>query len=335
MAGTALAASVAVIVTLLTIHTASNGEISVLIGTLGSDRLAGLALITALASLTVGIFLIPVRRPWLAILVPARLAGVAATCLAALAWMVTASATVVPLISAGCETGYVVEEESFLLSGRGTVYRTDGIFVTAVEQTTGDDGYHPFDDGAYAVEDGGDSLRVWYNVVSDDEGGPISTRGEPAFTLPKLRDRALACGFHVATRTTPPQPPTAPEYGIGELRGRVDEMIRESFAASVGSVRDGAGNALDSRGVMTGAETCADGGTRITAALDFTTTDNAVTLARILEAWDRAGYLADRAIQEDLRTSATLPVQQMSVRDSSTIDGLIHMQIASRCTVTH
>ncbi|GAB3617035.1 hypothetical protein GCM10027416_15920 [Okibacterium endophyticum] len=67
--------------------------------------------------------------------------------------------------------------------------------------------------------------------------------------------------------------------------------------------------------------------------LDFHTADNARSLERILNAWDAAGYAPDRAMQQDIRYSGSLPVEMMSIRDATSIDGLIHMQITSRCTV--
>ena len=61
------------------------------------------------------------------------------------------------------------------------------------------------------------------------------------------------------------------------------------------------------------------------------THDNAVSLERILAAWTAEGYASDRAIQIDIRYSESLPVESLSIRDSSTIDGMIWMQILSQC----
>ncbi len=135
-------------------------------------------------------------------LVPARVLTIAVACFAGFVWCVTSSATVVPLVNAGCETGYVVVEESFMLAGWGTVYRTDGIFVTAVEKTLGDDGYHPFADGAYAVVDDGESLRVWHGIAFDYSAAPVSTDRDPDFVLAKLTDRTFSCGVSTGARTT-------------------------------------------------------------------------------------------------------------------------------------
>lgn len=334
VAAAILAAAIAVLVALLAISTGSTGEVSVLIGTLGSDRLAGLAIATALTSLAFGLCLIPVSRRWLLLMIPARLAAIASVCLAGLAWLLTSSVTVVPLVSAGCETGYVVEEDSFLLAGWGTVYRTDGIFVTAVEQTGGDDGYHPFADGAYAVVDDGDALRVWYSFNSDYMAAPIATDGEPAFTLPKLTDRAFSCGVSAGTREPSPTPPPPPVYSTDEARAGVAEMMAASLAAAVGPVSDTTGNPIDPQKLETVTTACGDNGARIGVGVEFTTADNAASLARILRAWDAAGYSPDRAMQEDIRYSDTLPIEKMSIRDSTTIDGLIRMGITSQCSMT-
>lgn len=329
--GSTLALAIAVLVALLTIQAASAGEVSVLVGTLGSDRIAGLALIVALASLATGLCLIPVPRLWLILLVPARVAAITATCLSGLAWLVTSSATVVPLISAGCETGYVVEEESFLLAGWGTVYRTDGIFVTAVEKTLGDDGYHPFADGAYAVLDDGDSLRVWHCSVFDYSATPVRTDREPDFTLPRLTDRSFPCGLSTGARTPMPTPPPAPVYDIDAVRAGLEKMVAASLASASGPIHDAAGNTIDPGELVAESTACDGDGSRVGVTLEFATADNAASLAHILAAWDAAGYSPDRAIQEDIRYSETLPVQSMSIRDTTTIDGLIHMQITSTC----
>ena len=333
--GAVFAVAVTVLVTLLAISAASGGRVSVLIGTLGSDRIAGLALVLALSCLAAGLCLIPVARPWLLLLVPARLVAIAASCLAAFAWLITSSATVVPLISAGCETGYVVEEESFLFAGSGTVYRADGILVTAVEQTSGDDGYHPFDDGAYAVEADGDTLEVWYNINVDYAAAPVSTDGEPSFTLPQLTDPTFACGMSTHARTPRPAPPVVPVYDIRDLHKGIREMAAVSIAAAVGPVVGSDGEPIDPEAITPVSTTCDEGGTRGGVALEFTTADNAGSLAGILSAWDAAGYSPDRAMQEDIRYSESLPVYKMSIRDSTSIDGLIRMQIISQCSTAN
>ncbi|MGB4778596.1 hypothetical protein [Microbacterium sp.] len=56
-------------------------------------------------------------------------------------------------------------------------------------------------------------------------------------------------------------------------------------------------------------------------------------LAGMVAVWDDAGYLPDRAMQEDIRYSPTLPVARMAAKDSTTIDGVLHVEIESACAV--
>ncbi|PVW02962.1 hypothetical protein DEA06_14405 [Microbacterium sp. Gd 4-13] len=332
VAGATLAAAIVVLAALLGISIASDGEVSVLIWTLGSDRLAGLAVIAAFASLALGLCLTPVSRSLLLLLLPARLVAVTATCIAGSAWFLTSGATVVQLVSAGCETGYVVEEEAFLLAGWGTVYRTDGVLVTAVERTGGDDGYRPFEDGAYAVVDDGDSLRVWYTFNFDYSAAPVATDRDPDFTLPKLTDRSVSCGVTTGTRTPLLIRSTASPFAIDEARAGLEEMVVASLAAAVGPVHTATGDPIDPNELAAVQSACGENDARLGIAIEFTTADNAASLAQILQTWDTAGYSSDRAIQEDIRYSDILPIERMSIRDSTTIDGLIHMQITTQCS---
>ncbi len=333
IAGAILCSAMIILTTLLSISTASDGATSVLIGTLDSDRLGGLALIAALGALAVGLCAIPVPRVWLLLLVPARIAAIGATGLAGVVWLLTSSATVVPLVASGCETGYVIEEESFLFAAWGTVSRRDGLLVTTVDQFTADDGYHPFADGAYTVVDTGDSLEVWYSFAFDYSATPVSADGNPAFTLPKLTDRTLSCGFSAGARTPIPSTPAAPTYDTDEARAGLRNMVAASLDAAVGPVRDSAGGLLDPAELSVVSTTCGENGTQSGLGITFATADNGSSLARILQVWDAEGYSADRAMQEDIRYSDALPVEKMSIRDSSTIDGFIHMQVTSRCSV--
>lgn len=322
-----------ILITLLSIATASDGATSVLIGTLDSDRLGGLALIAALGALAVGLCAVPVHRIWLLLLVPARIAAIGATQLAGVVWILTSSATVVPLVASGCDTGYVVEEESFLFAAWGTVYRRDGLLITTVDQFTADDGYHPFADGAYAVVDTGDSLDVWYSFAFDYSATPVSADGDPAFTLPKLTDRTSSCGVSTGARTPIPPAPAKPTYDPDEARAGLQDMVAASLDAAVGPVRDSSGGLLDPAELSVVSTACGENGSRSGLGFTFATADNGSSLARILQVWDAEGYSPDRAMQEDIRYSDTLPVEKMSIRDSTTIDGLIHMQLTSQCSV--
>ena len=78
---------------------------------------------------------------------------------------------------------------------------------------------------------------------------------------------------------------------------------------------------------------CGEVGARLTVDLTFRTGDNAASLVRILAAWDSAGYMPDRAMQEDFRYSTELPIERMRIRDSTTIDGMLHLKLETACAV--
>src|SRR5690606_11102060 len=101
---------------------------------------------------------------------------------------------------------------------------------------------------------------------------------------------------------------------------------------AVGPFRDANGNDVDpATPVAPSRVACSGGGARASLRFEFEAADNATSVARILEAWDSAGYDADRAMHEDIRYSDTLPIERMSIRDTTSIDGLIHMAITSQC----
>lgn len=329
-----LGAATTLIAALLTVTASSGGTATVLIGALRTSELVTLAALVALICLTAGLCAIPVRRVWLLLLVPARLAAVAVSAVGSLAGLLLlTSATTVPLVSAGCDTGYVVREDAFLLAAWGDVYRMDGILATEVARTSGDDGYRPFADGAYAVTEEGGVLRVWYDIVRDPYAGPVRMQGDPAFVLPARADRAPDCGIAVPVRTpgaTPTPVPTPPS--AAETRVTLDERVTATAAAAVGPVRDATGEVFAPSSATAVTVPCDGGGERRTVALDLATADNAASLGRILAAWDAAGYAADRAMQEDIRYSDSLPVDVLRVRDTTSIDGLLHLRITTRCS---
>ncbi|MBZ4486440.1 hypothetical protein LQ938_07340 [Microbacterium sp. cx-55] len=200
VAAIALAASIAITVFVVRVGESSDGKVSILIDTFDSHRLLTLAVLVGFSALAAALCAIPARRWWLLLLVPVRTTALSAAVLAGGFLWVTSSVTVVPLVSAGRETGYVVAEKSFLLAGGGVVYRTDGIYVTAVADTSGDDGYHPFFDGAYTVAEKDGSLQVWYRIDQSDGIAP-PPKGVPAFTLPILvGEEPGTCGIAPSAR---------------------------------------------------------------------------------------------------------------------------------------
>ena len=335
--GILLLACLIVLSFVLVVDTVSGGKSSLLVGWLTSDRITHLTIVVSFALISVGLCLIPMPLRSLWLVIPARICAVGATCLAAFLWTLTAEASVTPLLNGGCPTGYVVVERSFLLAGSGTVYRSDGIFVSAVAYTSGDDGYRPFEDEAYVVE-GDDPLRVWYTIdgsPGDDQA--VSTLGQPDLVLPALIAAAEpSCDPQDAAPRGPIPDPTTPTepspVTSAEAETARDAMVRRSLDAAVGPVEDAAGTAADQAVFPMTTVACDENGAQTTTVLDLRTADNARSLEQILAEWDNAGYLADRAMQEDLRYSDSLPIERMSIRDTTTIDGLIHLRITTRCT---
>lgn len=137
-----------------------------------------------------------------------------------------------------------------------------------------------------------------------------------------------------STPAAPPSDPPAEPITVDDARAELTRMLTATFEASVSPVVTGDGAPATADSISPVASPCGDAGTRLTASVEFRTDDNAASLAAILTSWDDAGYAPDRAIQEDLRYSTTLPIARMSIRDRSTIDGLLHMEIESTCAVT-
>ena len=192
-AGCVLGVSVAVLAALLTLAEVSGGETIVLIGAVSSDGISRFIALIALTAMCVGLCLVPVSRSALFLLVPARAGAVIAVVASAAALALSPTVTASPLRVGDCDTGYIVREKSFLLAGWGTVYRPSGILATAVAGVLSDDGYHPFADGAYAVSDDGQVLKVWYNGSYDRDSRPIDTAREPALELPVLPRPNRSC----------------------------------------------------------------------------------------------------------------------------------------------
>lgn len=132
----------------------------------------------------------------------------------------------------------------------------------------------------------------------------------------------------VATPLATPTPFTADDSRAG-----ITEMVNTSFDAAVGPVTDASGSTLSPDSIAPIATACGETGSQLSLSVAFKTQDNARSLAQILHAWDTAGYAPDRAMQEDIRYSESLPIARMSIRDRTTIDGLIHMNLTTRCAV--
>lgn len=330
--GLALGIATAAISVVLAVDTVSKGETIVVIGALGSQQFLVLAVVAAFAALASGLCLIPVPKRWLLLLVPARMAAIACTGLAIFVAGFTGPSTVSPLISDSCDTGYVVVERSFLFYGGGSVYRIDGILATRVAGTVGDDGYRPISDGNYSATTENGTVSVWYNSDPMMSPSPPVATGQPAFTVPELSGRTGACGIQVPVPAGRGVATPTPDPVLPGSEADVREMLRASLTAADGPVRARDGSEIDPEAVPLQAIACADGGTASSLSLEFQTGDNALTLKQILRVWDAAGYLPDRAMQEDIRWSPTLPIEKMTIRDSTTINGLMRLGISGRCT---
>ncbi|WES63955.1 hypothetical protein P0L94_15985 [Microbacter sp. GSS18] len=149
-----------------------------------------------------------------------------------------------------------------------------------------------------------------------------------------LANRAIAAvGNTVAIEPQPPAEPEPEPITLQDARDEMTRMLEATLNAAVPPVVGENGDPIIIDDIEIRATACDEQGAKLWAALTLTTGDNAGSLASILGAWDRAGYLPDRAMQEDVRYSTTLPLERMSIRDKTTIDGYIHMGIASACAM--
>jgi hypothetical protein len=150
--------------------------------------------------------------------------------------------------------------------------------------------------------------------------------------LGRLVERATAAIENgPAVEPTPLRQTPPPQFTAQYVRSAIQEMAAVSLKAAVKPVTDANGAAIDLAEIVPKSAACEDSGSRVSAQLDFRTGDNAKSLDRILAAWDSAGYAPDRAMHLDIRSSATLPVGTMTIRDSTTIDGLIHLSLDGQC----
>ncbi|WP_298745416.1 hypothetical protein [uncultured Microbacterium sp.] len=208
VAGLLLSLGTSLIAYVTAVSRTAAGDVTVLVGTLGAAQIVILASVACLTALAVGLCLIPVARPWLALLVPVRAVAVLAAFATSVPLMWSPWTTVTPLLVDGCETGYTVVERSFLLVGTGSVYRVDGVVATRVGTSVPDDGYHPFADGNYAVTSDGDALHIWYSAFNDQQ---VSTDSrDPDIVAQRVADPKLRCGI---------DSPTSP------YRDRADETL--------------------------------------------------------------------------------------------------------------
>lgn len=339
VAGGVFAVATAVVFWVVAVSSASAGAASVLIGPLDERSLLTLTPLLAFASLCVGLWGIEAPRGMLPLKVIGVVLAGCAGALAAFVSLITVDARVTPVLYAGCDTGYVVVERSFLMGSSGTVYRQDGAFIgTEVGRTSGDNGFQPFSMGGYAVTEEQGTLTVSYAVNRPVPSMGV-TGGGPSISLPVLDGRAPHCAPGAGSGPTPApttpsaEPEPAPEpVTVTAIDRDLREMIGASFAAASGTVVDASGAPLDASTLPISSAPCTDApGTRREVQIGFRTGDNTRSLASILAVWDEAGYEKDRAMREDIRYSEDLPVSRVSLTDTSSIDGLLHLTSTSVC----
>lgn len=116
----------------------------------------------------------------------------------------------------------------------------------------------------------------------------------------------------------PPQPPADP-------RGEVDAMTALTEDTITNAANGSARPTFTTTHVAT-CKTSEESATKYVVSGD----DNADVLDAVLAAWDDAGYLKDRAMQEDIRYSESGSAR-LSARDKSSIDGTLTLTITGRC----
>ncbi len=219
---------------------------------------------------------------------------------------------------------------------RRQVRVADGMFAFAhgpviaspMERTFGNNAHQPFAVGDYTATTKDGTLIVEYRV---NQGGTPVT-----LSLPAITDRLPNCGLADNSPDARPNPTETTEPTEVLTSASVDDRIRRlldgSFAATSGTPVDASSAAIDASTAIPSAVPCADGsGMQHHVDLAFRTDDNARSVAQILDVWDDAGYETDRAMQEDIRYSETDPVARMTIRDTTSIDGLVRMTITSAC----
>ncbi|MFT4307114.1 MAG: hypothetical protein QM604_09515 [Microbacterium sp.] len=150
-----------------------------------------------------------------------------------------------------------------------------------------------------------------------------------AFTLPDVAGQDFVCGIDVASAAPQQSASASPTtYDIGEAQASIRSMAAASLAAAAAPVRGADDGVVDVQQLAFVSTARDDNGARAGVTLDFRTADN--TDPRGL---GRCGLCAGPCDPGGLRYSEALPIEKMTIRDTSTIDGLIHMRITSRCSV--
>ncbi len=329
IAGWMFACATVVAVAVIAVDWFSVGTASVLIGPLDDQILLSASVLIASVALVMG--LLRVSSPtWM---LPFKILGVLGAAVAVLGagfstlWSI--DVTMTTLTDDGCDTGYVVVERSLLMGSRGTVYRQDGpIVASPMARTSGNNAHQPFAAGDYGAAVDGKALIVEYRP--DPAGNRVTLE------LPVIVDRRPSCGYantSLSARTEPSEPTEPAEVLTPtEVDAEIRRLLDDSFAVTAGTPIDAAGATIGASAAIPNPVPCTEGsGMQHHVDLDFRTDDNARSVARILGVWDDAGYESDKAMQEDIRYSETAPVARMTIRDTTSIDGLVRMTLTSAC----
>lgn len=177
----ALAAATVAVIAVALVDSASRGDAQLLLGTLPSRHIVGVSTILAFVAISYMLCSVSAPSGWLGPVVIGRVLSIGGAVVAMFWGLLTTPWPVIPLLVDGCESGYVVEERSFLFLSSITVLEQDGLIATPVLETSADDGHQPFTAGDYGtrVEDG--QIDGWFALE------PGSAARLSRFELPLLQ----------------------------------------------------------------------------------------------------------------------------------------------------
>lgn len=133
----------------------------------------------------------------------------------------------------------------------------------------------------------------------------------------------------VAEPTPSPDPTVPPPLTADAARAEMRSLIERSVAAAGGTPLGVDGAELAASDIPFDAAPCGDTGTRLSAQFSIRADDPDGAVARLLRIWDDAGYAPDRAMQQDIRYSETLPVERLIVRAADPI----RVSVESACAI--
>lgn len=177
----ALTSATLAVIGVALVDSASGGDAQLLLGALPSRHIIGAATILAFTALSYTLCTVSVPPGWLAPVVTARVLSIGGALVAAFWGFLTMPWPVTPLLVDGCESGYVVEERSFLFLSSITVHEQNGLLVAPVMGTSADDGHQPFTAGEYGARVTDGHIEGWFALE------PGSSARLSRFELPLLQ----------------------------------------------------------------------------------------------------------------------------------------------------